>query len=262
MQQFVIGFVLAVLLVGLSYRFSFLSLSGSAATFVLALIVFGLGGWAWAVPILTFFLLSSLLSKIGKSQKQKFKDTFEKTGKRDYGQVVANGGLAGLFALIWFFTRNDIFYSLYVVSLAAVNADTWATELGVLFSSHPRLITTFKKVAPGISGAVSIPGLLASLVGSFVVGLSGYIFWQGGPAWLTAVTLAGFSGSLIDSFFGALFQAQYRCAVCGQYTERKIHCHESAELVSGFRWLNNDWVNILSSLGAVMFYLLFYASWL
>ncbi len=254
MQQFLIGLVLAVILVGLSYRFSFLSVSGSIATFILALIVFGLGGWAWAIPILTFFILSSLLSKVGKSQKKKFKDTFEKSGKRDYGQVIANGGLAGLFTLAWFFTKNELFYSLYIVSLAAVNADTWATELGVLFSSHPRLITNFKKVSPGVSGAISVPGSVAALAGSFVIGLSGYLF-TGDRAWLLVVGVTGFVGSIVDSLLGALFQAQYRCVVCEKYTERKMHCHQQANLVSGFRWLNNDKVNILAALSAVFLFL-------
>ncbi len=257
MHQFLIGLALALVLVGLSYYFSFLSVSGSVATFILAVIIFGLGGWPWAIPILTFFILSSLLSKLGKSKKQRFKDTFEKTGKRDYGQVIANGGLAGLFTLAWFVTKNDMYYSFYVVSLAAVNADTWATELGVLFSSHPRLITNFKRVAPGISGAVSIPGSLAALFGSFVVALSGYIF-IGGWAWLLLVTLAGFAGSVIDSFLGALFQAQYQCTVCEKFTEKNVHCQNPSRLISGHRWLNNDWVNILAALISVLLFLLIF----
>ena len=228
------------------------------ATFVLAMIVFGLGGWAWAVPILTFFILSSLLSKAGKRRKQTFSDTFEKSGVRDVGQVLANGGLAGLFALLGYFFNNDLFYQLYLVSLAVVNADTWATEIGVLFGK-PVLITTFKPAQPGVSGAVSFFGTLASLTGSFIIALSGLYFFNNltnKTALLITITLSGLVGSIADSFMGALVQGQYTCSVCGKYTERKIHCAQPTNLISGQAWLNNDWVNILATVVGLIFYLL------
>ncbi|MGG1633013.1 hypothetical protein [Paenibacillus sp. NRS-1760] len=40
----------------------------------------------------------------------------------------------------------------------------------------------------------------------------------------------------------------YRCRVCGSEIERAAHCGSAAEQVRGFAWLNNDRVNLLSSL--------------
>ena len=57
-------------------------------------------------------------------------------------------------------------------ALAAVNADTWSTELGVLSSGRPRLITSLKPVEKGTSGGVSLVGTLAALAGA-ALGLVG-----------------------------------------------------------------------------------------
>ena len=45
--------------------------------------------------ILTFFILSSLLSRLGRSAKARYDLIFEKGSRRDHAQVLANGGIAG-----------------------------------------------------------------------------------------------------------------------------------------------------------------------
>lgn len=254
-SQLLLSAALAGAIVYLSYKVKFLNISGSVATFILAILVFGFGGLQWAVPILVFFILSSLLSKTGKRQKEQFKNTFEKTGVRDYMQVIANGGLAGFFVLLNLLYPDPLFYQLYLVALAACTADTWATEIGVLFHSKTRMITNFKEVQPGASGAISFYGTLASLIGSLVLALSGYCF-SINLAQFYLITLAGFSGSIFDSFLGATFQGQYKCTICRSYTEKRTHCNDKTIRITGFNWLTNDLVNILSSFMAVLLYLL------
>jgi uncharacterized membrane protein len=63
------------------------------------------------------------------------------------------------------------------------------------------------------------------------------------------VTAAGFFGSLFDSWLGASVQAMYFCEACGKETERHpTHtCGHAARPLRGWRWLDNDWVNFLSS---------------
>jgi len=256
LSQLISGIVFGFVLVGLSYKFKFLTISGSVATFILAVLIYGFGGWPWTVPILVFFILSSLLSKTGKTQKQKFKNTFEKTGIRDYTQVIANGGLAGIFLLIWIFYPNPLFYSLYLVALSSATADTWATEIGVLSTSKPILITNFKKVEPGVSGGISLYGTSASFVGSFFLALSGYLFTKDLNSTIL-IGISGFSGSLIDSILGSTIQSQYKCSICQSYTEKKLHCETITNKISGLNWFNNDLVNIFSAIAACgIFYVL------
>jgi uncharacterized membrane protein len=50
--------------------------------------------------------------------------------------------------------------------------DTLASELGILSTTPPILITTFKTVPPGTNGAISRLGILASIFGGLLMGLT------------------------------------------------------------------------------------------
>lgn len=248
--------VLSVLVSALSYHFRFLSLSGSVMTILLGVFIFGLGGIKWTVPILIFFIFSSLLSRAGKDKKQSFKDTFEKTGVRDYAQVLANGGIGGLLVIINYLHPSDVLYDLYILSLAVAMADTWGTEIGVYFKARPRLITNFKQVEPGISGAVSMRGSLGALAGSVILTASGFIYFNPLTIYhFLLISFLGYTGSVIDSIFGATMQAQYHCSVCEKYTEKTEHCGKPSILDSGYRIINNDFVNLSSTFVIIIFYL-------
>lgn len=238
-----------------SYFARFLTLSGAAATFLLAVPIYGLGGWRWTVPILTFFISSSVLSRVKADGKKEVSSMFAKSSRRDAGQVAANGGIAGLLVLIWWYTGHEIFYLVYLGAICAVTADTWSTELGILSKRPPRLITNFAVVPRGTSGAVTTLGTLAGLVGTVLIFFSGFAWYDrisaevGSKLSLFVILLfAGTFGNIVDSFLGATLQAQYACASCGKITEHRTHCSgASTNLVRGSSWITNDVVNLLCS---------------
>ena len=245
--QFLIAALLGFIIAVASYAARFLTLSGSLATFLLAVAIYGIGGWQWPVPIVIFFVLSSLLSKYGRSRKVLFEQVFEKSGTRDWGQVLANGGVAAIIAILSALFPLHDFYPLYLGALAAVTADTWGTEIGVLTKGKTISVLTLKSVEPGTSGGISEYGTVGGAIGAAVVALSGYP-WYTELRTTLIVVVGGVAGSLIDSLLGATAQAQYTCEVCGKITERKTHCEHATALHRGVRWIGNDVVNGMCAL--------------
>ncbi len=256
--QLSLGFILAALVAVAAYRAHSLSRSGAWGALVVGTIIFGVGGWRWAALLLAFFISSSGLTRLFARRKASLNEKFDKGGQRDIGQVLANGGVAAVFAgLSYFFPHATWTWLAFSASLAAVNADTWATELGVLNPSLPRLITSWKPVERGTSGAVSLFGSLAALGGSFLIALLAGLVRPSGTFLTVAgiALLGGMVGSFFDSFLGATVQAIYYCPHCEKETEKHpLHtCGTQTRHLRGLSWLNNDLVNTFCALaGAVV----------
>ena len=263
-MQLAAGFIFAVLVAYLAYRAHSLNRSGAFAACLVGTVIFGIGGWQWALLLLTFFISSSALTRTFKKRKAGLNEKFSKGGQRDAGQVFGNGGLATLFAgLHYFYPTSPWVWLAFAASLAAVNADTWSTELGVLNPHPPRMITNPARVVEkGTSGGVSLLGTLAALAGSALIGLLAALVSPPATqsAWTIAVwvTLAGFLGSLFDSLLGATVQAIYHCPSCNKETERHpLHtCGTPTIRKRGWEWLNNDIVNLGCAVFAIIFVLL------
>ncbi|MCL6097140.1 MAG: DUF92 domain-containing protein [Bacteroidetes bacterium] len=241
-----VGIFFAAVVSYLSVRVKFLTKSGGVATFILASLIFGLGGIKWSVPILTFFILSSILSKLRKSRNSQVETYFEKSGVRDYLQVIANGGLGGVLVIADFVSPDELYFLIYISILAAVCADTWATEIGTWKKTATYNILNLRQVEQGVSGGISLIGTIGSAAGSITIALSG-IFWIDFAVhqYLLLILTAGLLGSLFDSFLGATIQAQNKCVVCEKVTEKKLHCGKETKHNGGNVWISNDVVNLL-----------------
>ncbi|MBE0672003.1 MAG: DUF92 domain-containing protein [Anaerolineales bacterium] len=245
-MQLLLGFLLAIIIAFLAYKAHSLNKIGALAATFTGTIIFGIGGWDWAILLLTFFITSSILSRAFKKRKQGLDEKFSKGHERDAGQVFGNGGIATLFAALhFFFPESVIPWVGFAASLAAVNADTWGTELGVLNPHPPRMITNLKKIVEkGTSGGISLIGTIASLAGSALIAFLASLLTE---SWslFPLITFSGLAGSLFDSFLGATVQAMYYCPTDKKETEKHpLHtCGTQTVHIRGWKWLNNDWVN-------------------
>ena len=135
---------------------------------------------------------------------------------------------------------GDVLLVGIVANYAAVCADTFSSELGILAKGQPRLITslTLRKVPPGTNGGVTILGLGAGLLGSAIIvsatmlflpvcGPQTSAFLGGGKPWtlgerrifMAFMVLWGAFGSVLDSFLGGMFQRSVRDVRSGKIVE-------------------------------------------
>jgi len=259
--QLLLGLGLSAVVGGIGYWRQSLSASGVVGAVIVGSLIFGLGGWIWGLLLIAFFVSSSLLSHYRQRDKEVVAEKFAKGGRRDLGQVLANGGMGAILAVVYYSNPEPVLLAAYLGVMATVNADTWATELGVLSRVPPRLITTGQEVPPGSSGGVTSLGTWASLAGALLIGavataltqLSSLLndgFWNSRALAFPVLAVAGgMAGSLFDSLLGATVQGIYYCDRCGKETESARHgCGQVTLPVRGWLWLNNDLVNFIASM--------------
>ncbi|MHA1369722.1 MAG: DUF92 domain-containing protein [Promethearchaeota archaeon] len=276
-------FILLVLGVALNAMLMIWAIKHSHLTRKAGIVSFFIGLILWSIDlvlfftIILFFISSSILTKFHKSDKIHVQDKFAKTGMRDTYQVLANGMAALIFSITYKLFDSwstDIFlekalYTAIITSIATVNADTWATEIGVLSKANPRwILNPGMKVEPGTSGGITLLGSIAGLLGSSLIAIFGLgigITVGSIPVQdilefivtFSIISLIGFGGTMIDSVLGATIQGFFKCKICQKHTEKRVHCGEKTELVRGKAGFNNDLVNFTSaSFSAVIAFIL------
>lgn len=252
------GYVVAGAVALLAFRLRALTSSGLVAATLVGGTIVATAGWWPGVNLVGFFASASALSILLRRESGSSIDQ-ARGARRDAVQVLANGGLPTLLAIASAIAGNPgPWLVAFAAAVAAAASDTWATEIGRLNATAPRLVTTWRPVPAGTSGAISRLGTVGALAGALLIGLLAAIGANRGwtspadrPATVLAIaTCAGFGGSMIDSLLGATLQAGYWCPTCHKPTERLIHtCGTPSTHRRGWRWLNNDAVNLVAIAG-------------
>jgi uncharacterized protein (TIGR00297 family) len=234
---------------GLVWRAGLLTTSGATAAASLGSAA-ALAGLDWMALLLVFFVSSVALGRVGRAEKRRRSaGVIEKSGPRDATQVLANGALFGVGALLAIDgSISTAAAAVALGALAAATADTWGTEIGLLSKRAPRSILTWAALEPGMSGGVSAPGLLATVAGACSIALLAWLLdW---PAGVTiAAAIGGVVGAMADSVLGATVQQRRRSTRTGRLTERLREADGTPTvLAGGLRWLDNDGVNFAATL--------------
>lgn len=196
-------------------KLNFLTLTPKATVIglIMGLLIVFLGrglGLFFFFMMLWFLVLSAIVSFIGKRYKLKRK-LFEDT--RGIKNVIANGLWPFLLVLAYYFLSSNQFlkYALifaFIGSVAAITADKFGSEIGVL-DGEPIMLLTLKRVKKGTSGAVTWLGISAGILAAFLQSLVmlpwiGYFGSAGiSMLWLfVAAILGGLAGTLFDSILG------------------------------------------------------------
>ncbi|MGI0141066.1 MAG: DUF92 domain-containing protein [Candidatus Micrarchaeales archaeon] len=203
----------------------------SVAVGVLLLLFGGLSLGPFFLGVMLWFLfLSGAVTWIGKSRKKAI-GVYQRY--RNWKNVAANGIIPVLIVVLYHFSSagqimpvSFIIVS-YVASVAAITADKFSSELGVL-TGRPSELMTMRKVRQGTSGAVTVAGIAAGLLGSLFIGVTILAVLPILPQanygiLLVVVVIAGFVGNLVDSVFGHFeergignkFTTNFACSFAG-----------------------------------------------
>lgn len=262
-----LGMIGSAVIAYTGYRRRSLSASGAWAAWVVGALYVGFGGLFWFGLLLVFYFSSSALSKYKKMTRVKAEAEagYEKSGTRDAGQVLANGGIGLVLCLLHAYTQLPLLQAAFAAALAAATADTWATELGALSKAKPRSILTGRVVSAGTSGGITLLGTAAAAAGAVTIGVSGALLALldasvslSAMALVVIASVSGLFGAMLDSLLGATIQRMYVCGVCGKVSERSVHCGVEGALTRGIRLMNNDAVNAFSSMAAAIVGAAFY----
>lgn len=287
----ILGLILAQQISNSGYQKQSLSKSGALSAFLVASLSLATS-FRNGLTLLTFYWTSSKLTRVGSKIKGKLEEGHTDGGERGASQVFACSLIAVLCACVRKILvgkdgplsvvggagtalLGDQLTLAYVAFFACCAGDTWASELGVLSKSKPRLIIKpWKQVPPGTNGGVSFVGLAASAAGGTLMGLIHGLLVPGGIAslmpsnlssstssLLSAISLAtfkrevfilslvgfigGFGGSLLDSLFGATIQATYYDNVEEKIVKRPGP--NATKVGSGWAFLSNEMVNVVST---------------
>ena len=225
-----------------------LTVSGGICGLVLFyLVAFFDNGLAAVLSMVILFVVATVVAFV--TQKLLNKRNGGSSGKhaRTGRQLLSVGLAATICLIIYYFTQIQLFYVLYFVALTEQFSDSMASDIGRLTRGKNVDIIKFKPVEKGLSGGVSLLGTVCALIASALLLLIPLLFKTVTVQCFLTATAIAFFGTLVDSVLGSLFQALYRCQVCGAMTETNVHCECRASLVKGVKWLDNTAVNFVTS---------------
>jgi len=205
------------------------SVSGAVAGAFVCFVLYAAAGPAALAALVSVFVITWIATRYGYSRKRAL-GTAENREGRTASQVLANLLTATLFAAASALTGRSFFLVATAAALSEAAADTVSSELGQLRCQGVHLITTWETVPAGTNGGVSAVGTASGIAAAILVSSVCLLARLVPLGWAVFALIAGVLGMMVDSYLGALLERR--------------------------KWLNNNWVNFLSTLAAAMVALL------
>ncbi len=190
-----------------SYTSGRLTIAGSITGALSGFLIFKGAGLPCFLMLTLFFTLGSAATKWKRDKKTLMNATDIHKGRRTAAQVVANSGVAVLLALyaLWKPEDLNLIQLMIAGSFAAATADTLSSELGTIYGKRFYNIITLKKDTAGLDGVVSLEGTLIGIAGAVDIATVDLLFY-GLSINMLYIVIAGFTGNLADSVFGATLE--------------------------------------------------------
>lgn len=243
MTAILIGFAAGCFLL---FKFNILSRRGSFVAFLLGFYLAGLKDLTWLAIVLIFFLSSAAFTKVNHAVNENVKES----GARNAWQVIANIIWAIISSVLYIVSGNEIFIHLFIVFVAAVTADTWASEIGPLLNKKCFSLAEMRTVTAGVNGGISLYGSSAAFAGSVLISSVAYFMFFNSWQWnvIAIPAASAFIACFADSMLGAFAE------------DRMLNLDYFRIRTNPESITPNDVINMAGSLTAAIFYFLF--SWI
>ncbi|XP_075486811.1 protein VTE6, chloroplastic isoform X1 [Primulina tabacum] len=226
---------LLIFLLGSPILVSGLSFSGIAAAFLLGTLTWRAFGSSGFLLVASYFVIGTLATKVKMAQKEAQGVAEKRKGRRGPGSVIGSSAAGCVCAFLSIYgVGGDAFTHLwelgFVASFCTKLSDTVSSEIGKAYGKTTYLVTTFKIVPRGTEGAISIEGTVAGLLASILLASVGCILSEISLSEAIICVIASQIANFGESIIGATLQEK-----------------------EGFRWLNNDAVNVINiSMGSIL----------
>ena len=230
------GGIVVLLLAWFVRSRNWLDQTGSLAALWIAAILWMSGGWkALSAPVF-LLVVGSVTGKLIRPNHA--------SEKRTAQQVFSNGLIGVVLYMLYGITGEFHWLLLAWSSFAVSVCDTISSEVGVAVGGRTYNALTLRKMAPGLSGGISLAGTAGGLAALLLL-----VLFLGGilpvsPIQLLWVLGTGFIGMLVDSILGSKWQALW---MQGEAWSEVSSDSPQEVLVKGLPWLDNHWVNFLSN---------------
>ncbi|XP_020206955.1 protein VTE6, chloroplastic isoform X1 [Cajanus cajan] len=228
-----------IFLLGTPLLVAGLSLSGIGAAFLLGTLTWRAFGPSGFLLVATYFVIGTAATKVKMAQKVAQGVAEKRRGRRGPGSVIGSSAAGCICAFLTIFgVGGEAFSRLwrlgFVASFCTKLSDTVSSEIGKAYGKitiiSRYLVTTFKVVPRGTEGAVSVEGTLAGILAAIALAFVSFLMGEIGSHEAIICVLASQIANLGESIIGAAFQEK-----------------------EGFKWLNNDAVNIINiSMGSII----------
>jgi uncharacterized membrane protein len=243
--------------------------------------------WSLA-PLVVFLVIATTVGKVRKIRENNSAGDLKSNKPRDHWQVLANGGLFIVFALLSYLQEFGFFqflmalfsldhfngipvgfgdkcFFLALLSLSVSSSDTLSSEVGQWLGGTPRSILTGARTQKGVSGGVTFAGFFGAIMGSVMIAVFVFLHeWQtdifGSERLLVqgfgVIVVAGFFGTILDSLLGDLIQAKFKNEE-GLWSDKPWPGQSMFKPTKGYGFVSNDLVNALTGVivvGLFMFY--------
>ncbi|KAG8386462.1 hypothetical protein BUALT_Bualt03G0151200 [Buddleja alternifolia] len=224
-----------IFLVGSPILVSGLSLSGIVAAFLLGTLTWRAFGSSGFLLVATYFVIGTAVTKVKMAQKEAQGVAEKRKGRRGPGSVIGSSAAGCVCAYLSIYGIGGVAFTRlwqlgFVASFCTKLSDTVSSEIGKAYGKTTYLITTFKIVPRGTEGAVSVEGTFAGVLASILLASVGCFLGQISVPEVIICVIASQIANVGESIIGAALQEK-----------------------EGFRWLNNDAVNVVNiSMGSIL----------